>query len=180
MSRRVPRLCRRDVPRLMRATGHSFFTRLNRGDLLLLYVDGRVSPRSGPAQLQMDLLHALGYRPWGVSPAPLLALVPAVAAPAPPPAQAPPRRSTVWSRRLHAYHADLSSLESTQRQAARARLRPGLPSEPHCAASSMAWRCSRTARSSNWHPFAWPTRNSASRAPTTLRSRRSRSNTLTC
>ena len=59
---------------------------------------------------------------------------PAVAAPAPPPAQTPPLRSTGWSRPLHADHADLAALESTQRQAARARRRPGLPPEPHCAA----------------------------------------------
>ena len=115
-------------------------------DLRLPYVDGRVSRRSGPAQLQMDLL------PAGARLAPRTLSVighgefrrllrqiervgpePAVAAPAPPPAQTPPRRSTGWSRPLHADHADLAALESTQRQAARARRRPGLPPEPHCA-----------------------------------------------
>ena len=55
------------------------------------------------------------------------------------------------------------------------RRSPTVPS-----ASSMVWRCSRTARGSTRRPFAWPTRNCASRAPTTLRSRRLRPNTLTC
>ena len=32
----------------------------------------------------------------------------------------------------------------------------------------MAWRWSRTAWSSTWHPFAWPTQNCASRESTTL------------
>ena len=83
---------------------------------------------------------------------------PAVTAPAAPPAQAPQHCSTGWSRPLHADHADLAALESTQRQAARTGRRPGLPPEPQCCptvptASSMAWRCSRTALSSTSHPF---------------------------
>ena len=78
--------------------------------------------------------------------------------------------SSVWGLVLR-FNADLATLEIAQRQAARGkdpafRRSPTVPT-----ASSMALRCSRTARSSTWRPFGWPTRNCASRAPKTVRSR---------
>ena len=114
--------CRRDIVLLDTDATH-FFICARLGDdlilgwdwissheVLLLYVDGRVSLRSGPAQLQMDLLRARAR----LAPRTLSVIChgefrrllrqiervgpePAVAAPAPPPAQAPPRRSTGWS-----------------------------------------------------------------------------------
>ena len=107
-------------------------------NLRLLCVDGRVSLRSGPAQLQLDLLPAgarLAPRTLSVighgEPCLLFRQIelvvpePAVPAPLPPPPQAPPRRSTGLPRPLHAHHADLA-LQSAHRQAARALRRPGL------------------------------------------------------
>ena len=109
-------------------------------DPRLLYVDGRVSLRSGPAQRQVDLLPA-GARlaprslSTGVSPAPLSGSPLSRRHPLSRAGFAAPldAESSKWSRPLHADHADLAALASTQRQAARARLRPGLPPEAHCA-----------------------------------------------
>ena len=118
-------------------------------DLRHLYTDGRVSLRSGPAQLQLALLPAstrastrtltvIGHGEFrrllrhvereapAVLDAPLVPTTP----PRPP---APTCRSPGWSRPVHADHAELLAVEAAARQAARARRRPGRPPEPRCA-----------------------------------------------
>ena len=157
-------------------------------DLRLLYVDGRVSLRSGPAQLQMDLL------PAGARLAPrtlsvighgefhrLLRKIERVGPErlSRPPPLRPRRRRHVARRAGPARSTPITPtlLPSKARNGRRLVLGGGLASRRSLTvppASSMAWRCSRTAQSSTWHPFAWPTRNCASREPTILRLRRSR------
>ena len=117
-------------------------------DLHHLYTPGRVSLRSGPALLQLDLLPAISRpatRALSVishgefrrllrriereSPGP--EPVDADAPPALPPQQATPLRgSTGWSRPLHADHAALAATEAAVLLAARARRRPGRPPDP--------------------------------------------------
>ena len=127
-------------------------------DLRHLYADGRVHLRSGPALLQLDLLPASARpvtralqviahgefrrllrqieRPVPVERDP----PPAPSAHTGPPPPLLPRRSTGWSRPVDADHAALAAAEATQLQAARARRRPGRPSEPRhtgCFADGM-------------------------------------------
>ena len=118
-------------------------------DLHHLYVDGRISLRSGPTLRQLDLLPA-GLRPATRA----LSIIghgefrrllrqvereaPTETDPPPPPSPPPPlaevpRGSTGWSRPLHADHAALAAVEAAALQAARARRRPGRPPEPRCA-----------------------------------------------
>ena len=114
-------------------------------DLRHLYADGRVSLRSGPALLQLDLLPA-SARPTTRA-LPVIAHgefrrllrkiareVPVVySSPTPSTLPGPlpvPRRSTGWSRPVEADHAALAAVEAAQLQAARARRRPGRPVEP--------------------------------------------------
>ena len=110
-------------------------------DLRLLYVDGRISLLSGtdrpPARrVAPRAAHAVGYRPRGVSPAAppesARSRGSALSQLSRPPPLRPHRRLHV-PRRSRPFHADLAALESTQRQAARARQRLGLPPEPQAA-----------------------------------------------
>ena len=117
-------------------------------DLRHLYVDGRVSLRSGPALLQLDLLPAC-VRPAArtlsvIAHGEFRRLLRQIeqeppAKPDTPPTQTPPtpltaalRGSTGWSRPLYADHATLAAAEAAALQAARARRRPGRPPEPRC------------------------------------------------
>ena len=118
-------------------------------DLCHLYVDGRVSLRSGPALLQLDLLPA-GSRPTARTlpvighgefrrllrqierETPAGTDTPPPPPPPPPPLAAVLRCSTGWSRPLHADHAELAAAEAAALQAARARHRPGRPPELRC------------------------------------------------
>ena len=120
-------------------------------DLHHLYVDGRVSLRSGPAMLRLALLpadvrpaaqalSAIGHDEFRrllrqIERAPSVSTVPdrptTPSAPPPPPPPPPPRRSSGWSRPVHADHAALAALEAAQVQAARALRRPGRPPEPY-------------------------------------------------
>ena len=116
-------------------------------DLRHLYVDGRVSLRSGPAMLRLALLPAdvrpaartlsvIGHGEFRqllrqIERAPFVSTVPdrppTPSASPPPPPPPPLRRSPGWSRPVHADHAALAALEAAQVQALR---RPGRPPEP--------------------------------------------------
>ncbi len=114
-------------------------------DLRLLYADGQVRFRSGPALLQLDLLMAgtcpaartlqvIGY---GEFRRVLRQLAPEppegeLSLQTTPPLPTPPRSSTGWSRPLHAEHAELAAVEAATVQAARARRRSGLPPATSC------------------------------------------------
>ena len=116
-------------------------------DLRHLYADGRVSLRSRPALLQLDLLPAssrpaartlsvIGHGEFRRLLRQIELEAPEVAAapPTPPLSPAPPlRRSPGWSRPVHADHAELAAAEAAALQAARARHRPGRPPAPRCA-----------------------------------------------
>ena len=164
-------------------------------DLRLLYVHGRVNLRSGPAQLQMTTSCPQGpasHRAHcGLSATGSFAGSSARSSGSalsrlsrPPPLR--PRRRRHFARRdgpARSTPITPTLLPSKARNGRRLVLGGGLASRRSLTvppASSMAWRCSRTARSSTWHPLGWLTRNCALWAPTTLRSRRSGSNTLTC
>ena len=165
-------------------------------DLRHLYADGQVSLRSGPALLQLALLPAsarpaartlsvIGHgefrrllrhieRAEPETPK----VLPVATATSPPP---PLRRSTGWSRPVHADHAELAAIEAATLLAARtAAARASRRNLTTSAASPTAWRCSLTVRCSILRPFAWQMRSSDSRVPTTRRSLRSRRNTPTC
>jgi hypothetical protein len=117
-------------------------------DLRHLYADGRVSLRSGPAQLQLDLLPATARaaaRTLTVirhgefrrllrhveRETPVVAVVPPVPTTSLR-APVPLVHSPGWSRPVHADHAELAAVEAATRQAARARRRPGRPVESQC------------------------------------------------
>ena len=113
-------------------------------DLRHLYADGQVSLRSGPALLQLALLPAsarpaartlsvIGHGEFRrllrhIERAEPEAPNVLATATSPPP---PLRRSTGWSRPVHADHAELAAIEAATLLAARTRRRPGLPPEPH-------------------------------------------------
>ena len=119
-------------------------------DLHHLYAGGQVRCRSGPALLQLDLLPAgarpaartlpvIGHGEFRRLLRQLAHELPAEVesadlppAPTTPPAPAPPRSSTGWSRPLHADHAELAAAEAATAQAARARRRPGRAPAPRC------------------------------------------------
>ena len=115
-------------------------------DLRHLYVDGRVSLRSGPALLQLDLLpasarpaaRALSVISHGEFRRLLRQIERAMPTAAGPPPTPPPvraaglRGSSGWSRPLHADHATLAAAEAATLQAARARRHPGRPPAPRC------------------------------------------------
>ena len=115
-------------------------------DLSHLYAPGRVSLRSGPALLQLDLLPASTRPAARALPvishgefrrllrqiereSPVAADTP-LAPPTPLSLPETPRRSTGWSRPVHADHAELASAEAAALWTARARRRPGRPTEP--------------------------------------------------
>ena len=116
-------------------------------DLHHLYADGQVRLRSGPTQLQLDLLPA-GARPaartlqvmgHGEFRRLLRQCAPELPAgtDSPPisptqPPQAPPRSSSGWSRPLYADFTELAAVEAAAVQAARTRRRPGRPPAPPC------------------------------------------------
>ena len=114
-------------------------------DLHHLYADGQVRLRSGPALLQLDLLPASARPTAGalsvISHGAFRRLLRQIERPGvvdtppvqnPPQAPATPRRSTGWSRPLHADHAELAAAEAAHRLAARARRRPAGLSAPPC------------------------------------------------
>jgi hypothetical protein len=112
-------------------------------DLRHLYVDGRLSPRSGHALLQLDLLptsarpatrtlSVIGHGEFRRFLRQIERGIPAVADTPPPPIPPPAtlRPSTGWSRPLHADHAELAAVEATAaRMTGTATYRsPSLPS----------------------------------------------------
>ena len=115
-------------------------------DLSHLYAPGRVSLRSGPALLQLDLLPASTRPAARALPvishgefrrllrqieceSPVAADTP-LAPPTPLSLPETPRRSTGWSRPVHADHAELASAEASALRTAHAQRRPGRPAEP--------------------------------------------------
>ena len=118
-------------------------------DLGHLFQTGKVDLRSGPAQLQLDLLPAAARPPRAslatvIGHGELRRLLRQVDRGEPtedtaPPLVAPPvlsaTHSSGWSRPVQADHAELAALEAAERQAARARRRHGGPNgrpPPHC------------------------------------------------
>ena len=118
-------------------------------DLGHLFQTGKVDLRSGPAQLQLDLLPAAARPPRAslatvIGHGELRRLLRQVDRGEPtedtaPPSVAPPglgaTHSSGWSRPVQADHAELAALEAAERQAARARRRHGGPNgipPPHC------------------------------------------------
>ena len=117
-------------------------------DLSHRYAPDRVSLRSGPALLQLDLLPASTRPAARALPvishgefrrllrqiereSPVAADTP-LAPPTPLSLPETPRRSTGWSRPVHADHAELASAEAPALRTARARHRPGCPAKPQC------------------------------------------------
>ena len=119
-------------------------------DLHHLYAAGRVSLQSGPAPLQQDLLpvsarplvhtacHTLSVIGHGefrllfrqIEPTTLTPPDPVTLSPPTQPPLATLRRSTGWSRELHANHAEFAATEAAALQPARLRRRPGRTEAP--------------------------------------------------